>query len=132
MPAIYRRMRAKRPHEELFGTELPPKTLLLTFDDGPHSRYTDQILEILKKYNLHAVFFEVGRNLGTIADDNSSIKLTPEAAASYRILEQGSALGNHSYTHPLLPKLSPAKYSYEIETTNKLLKYILKADPVLF
>jgi peptidoglycan/xylan/chitin deacetylase (PgdA/CDA1 family)/Flp pilus assembly protein TadD len=121
----------KKPHEELFGTELPPKTLLLTFDDGPHARYTDQILEILKKYNLHAVFFEVGRNLGTIADDDS-VKLTPEAAASYRILEQGSSLGNHSYTHPVLPKLSQAKYSYEIEATNKLLKYILKADPALF
>jgi hypothetical protein len=103
----------KKPHEELFGTELPPKTLLLTFDDGPHPRYTDQVLEILKKYNLHAVFFEVGRNLGTIADDDT-IKLTPEAAASYRILEAGSSLGNHSYTHPVLPKLSQAKYSYEM------------------
>jgi peptidoglycan/xylan/chitin deacetylase (PgdA/CDA1 family)/tetratricopeptide (TPR) repeat protein len=121
----------KKPHEELFGTELPPKTLLLTFDDGPHPQYTDEVLEILKKYNLHAVFFQVGRNLGTVAGDDT-IKLTPEAAASYRILEQGSSLGNHSYTHPLLPKLTPAKSTYEIDATNKLLKYILKADPVLF
>jgi len=43
---------------EVFGTDLPPKTLVLTFDDGPHPRYTDQILEIPKKYGLKAVFFQ--------------------------------------------------------------------------
>jgi peptidoglycan/xylan/chitin deacetylase (PgdA/CDA1 family) len=123
--------RKKKPSEELFGTELPPKTLLLTFDDGPHPRYTDRILDILKKYHLQAVFFQVGRNLGTVAGDNS-VKLGPIAAASYRILEAGSSLGNHSYTHALLPKLDPAGYTKEIESTNQLLKYILKSDPVLF
>ncbi|HTD23915.1 MAG TPA: polysaccharide deacetylase family protein [Terriglobales bacterium] len=125
------RTHSKKNRDELFGTELPPKTLLLTFDDGPHPRYTAQILEILKKYNLQAVFFEVGRNLGTVADDGT-ITLTKTADESYHILEAGSSIGNHSYTHALLPKLSRAKYSYEIETTNKLLKYILKDDPVLF
>ncbi len=123
--------RKKRSSDELFGTELPPKTLLLTFDDGPHPRYTDRILEILKKYNLQAVFFQVGRNLGTVANDGT-IKLTPTAAVSYRILEAGSSLGNHSYTHALLPKLDRAGYSNEIDSTNKVLKYILKGDPVLF
>ena len=123
--------RKKKPSDELFGTELPPKTLLLTFDDGPHPRYTDKILEILKKYNLHAVFFEVGRNVGAVGSDNT-VKLTPTAAASYRILASGSALGNHSYTHALLPKLKPEGYSNEINETNQVLKYVLKSDPVLF
>jgi peptidoglycan/xylan/chitin deacetylase (PgdA/CDA1 family)/tetratricopeptide (TPR) repeat protein len=121
----------KNTRGEIFGTELPPKTLLLTFDDGPHPRYTDRVLEILAKYHIQAVFFQVGRNLGSVGSNNE-IKLTPAAAASYRILESGSSLGNHSYTHPLLPKLDQAGYSSEIESTNKLLKYILKADPVLF
>src|SRR5262249_45595637 len=53
---------------ELFGTELPPKTVALTFDDGPHPRYTDQVLAVLKKYGLQAVFFEVGKNLGTAGE----------------------------------------------------------------
>lgn len=123
--------KTKKSSEELFGLELPPKTLLLTFDDGPHPRYTDRILEILKKYQLQAVFFQVGHNLGTVAADNS-VKLGPTAAASYRILEAGSSLGNHSYTHALLPKLSQAGYTREIDSTNQLLKYILKSDPVLF
>jgi peptidoglycan/xylan/chitin deacetylase (PgdA/CDA1 family)/tetratricopeptide (TPR) repeat protein len=121
----------KNTRGEIFGTELPAKTLLLTFDDGPHPRYTDQILQILGKYHIQAVFFQVGRNLGTVGA-NDEIKLAPTAAVSYRILESGSSLGNHSYTHPLLPKLDQAGYSREIESTNKLLKYILKADPALF
>ena len=118
----------KKNHDEIFGTELPPKTLLLTFDDGPHPRYTDRVVEILKKYDIHAVFFQVGRNLGTVNGD--TVKLTPTAAASYRILDSGSTLGNHSYTHALLPKLDPKGYSSEIDFTNKLLRYILKSDPV--
>src|SRR5215469_6207413 len=120
-----------RNSADIYGLELPPKTLLLTFDDGPHPRYTDQILDILKAHNLQAVFFQVGRNIGTLGA-NDAIKLTKSAQASYRILAQGSALGNHSYTHPLLPKLTPAKYTDEIASTNTLLKYVLKADPVLF
>jgi peptidoglycan/xylan/chitin deacetylase (PgdA/CDA1 family)/uncharacterized caspase-like protein len=121
----------KKNSADIYGTELPPKTLLLTFDDGPHPRYTDQILEILKAHNLQAVFFEVGRNIGSTGA-NDAIKLTKSAQASYRILEQGSALGNHSYTHPLLPKLTPDKYTEEIASTNTMLKYVLNADPVLF
>ncbi|HEY6251411.1 MAG TPA: polysaccharide deacetylase family protein [Candidatus Angelobacter sp.] len=121
----------KKNREEIFGLELPPKTLLLTFDDGPHPRYTDRILEILKKYHLQAVFFQVGRNLGTVAGDNT-VKLAPTASASYRILAAGSSLGNHSYTHALLPKLDQAGYTQEIDSTNQLLKFILKGDPALF
>ena len=42
---------------EIFGTSLPPKTVALTFDDGPHGKYTDDILEILKRYDAPAIFF---------------------------------------------------------------------------
>jgi peptidoglycan/xylan/chitin deacetylase (PgdA/CDA1 family)/uncharacterized caspase-like protein len=121
----------KKSSGEMFGTDMPPKTLLLTFDDGPHPRYTDRVLEILKKYQIHAVFFEVGRNLGTVGT-GGEVKLAPAAAASYRVLESGSSIGNHSYSHPVLPKLDESGYTKEIESTNTLLKYILKSEPVLF
>ncbi|HKS82136.1 MAG TPA: polysaccharide deacetylase family protein [Candidatus Acidoferrales bacterium] len=123
-------VRAKSSRQ-MYGAELPPKTLLLTFDDGPHPRYTDKILKILKDNNIQAVFFEVGRNVGTVAPDGQ-IKLAPTAAVSYRILAQGSSIGNHSYSHPVLPKLDPAGYTREIDSTNDLLKYVLKSDPALF
>jgi peptidoglycan/xylan/chitin deacetylase (PgdA/CDA1 family)/Tfp pilus assembly protein PilF len=116
---------------EVFGTDLPPKTLVLTFDDGPHPRYTDQILEILKKYGLKAVFFQVGRNLGPETTE-ADAKLTATAAVSTRILAQGSTLGNHSYSHPVLPKMTEAGYTEEIETTSALLTNIMRQPPVLF
>ena len=122
---------ARKSVLEIFGTEMPQKTLALTFDDGPHPRYTDQVLAILKKYGLQAVFFEVGKNLGTV-DDHNKIRLGPVSAASYRVLESGSDIGNHSYSHPVLPKLDEAGYTKEIESTSALLTYIAKRAPDLF
>ena len=121
----------KSTKDEVFGGELPPKTLVLTFDDGPHARYTPQVLEVLQKYGLKAVFFQVGRNLGPETTE-SGAKLAPTAAISDKILQQGSALGNHSYSHPVLPKLDEAGYTKEIDTTSALLRAIQKQDPVLF
>ena len=121
----------KRNPNVLDGTELPPRTLLLTFDDGPHPRYTDEILAVLKKYNLQGVFFQVGHNIGTVGADGK-VTLGKGAAASTRILEAGSSLGNHSFNHPLLPKMDAAGYTKEIGDTDKLLKVVLKGDPVLF
>lgn len=130
-PAESRGGAAPKSKLEMFGTELPQKTIALTFDDGPHPRYTDQVLAILKKYGLHAVFFEVGKNLGT-ANEKNEVTLGPIAPASYRILESGSTIGNHSYSHPVLPKLDEAALNKEIDSTNALLTYILKSRPVLF
>src|SRR5215468_9031635 len=45
---------------EIYGYDLPAKSIVLTFDDGPHPRYTDEILATLKKYNARALFFDVG------------------------------------------------------------------------
>ena len=121
----------KKNVNEIMGPELPAKTLLLTFDDGPHPRYTDKILEILKKNKLEGVFFEVGRNLGTFQKDGD-VKWTTASAASYRVMDEGSTLANHSYSHALLTKLDQAGYTQEIESTDKLLRLIEKTDPVLF
>jgi peptidoglycan/xylan/chitin deacetylase (PgdA/CDA1 family)/tetratricopeptide (TPR) repeat protein len=130
-PAESRGGAAAKSKLEMFGTELRQKTIALTFDDGPHPRYTDQVLAILKKYGLHAVFFEVGKNLGTATGKNE-VTLGPIAPASYRILESGSTLGNHSYSHPVLPKLDAAALTKEIDSTSAFLTYILKSPPALF
>ena len=133
LPAMESRGAGKKKStkDEVFGYDLPAKTLVLTFDDGPHARYTQQILDILAKYGIKGIFFQVGRNLGpeTTASD---AKLIATAALSTKILAQGSSLGNHSYSHPVLPKLDEAGYSKEIDTTSSLLRIILKQEPVLF
>jgi peptidoglycan/xylan/chitin deacetylase (PgdA/CDA1 family)/uncharacterized caspase-like protein len=130
-PAESRGGASPRSALETFGTALPENTFVLTFDDGPHPRYTDQVLAVLKQFGLHAVFFEVGKNLGTVNDKNE-VTLGPTSAASYRILQSGSAIANHSYSHPVLPKLTAPAYTKEIDSTNALLTYIAKSSPVLF
>ena len=117
---------------EISGRELPPKTLVVTFDDGPHVQYTDRIREILARFDMPpTVFFEVGSNLGSIKKDGS-IKLTAASKASYRLLESGAVLANHTYSHALLTKLTPAAYTEEISVTNALLKHITQQPTVLF
>lgn len=112
------------PEREFSGLEVPKKTVVLTFDDGPHPRHTDRILDILKKYGIaSAVFFQVGQNIGTVKADGS-VALTKASAASKRILESGSVLANHTNSHALLTRLDEEGQKLEIDTTSKLLQQI--------
>jgi peptidoglycan/xylan/chitin deacetylase (PgdA/CDA1 family)/uncharacterized caspase-like protein len=115
---------------EVFGGALPDKTVALTFDDGPHKRYTDRILAILKENDLHAMFFEVGQNVGEVKD--GVIKLYHGADISRSILDAGHALANHTYTHAYLPKLNEAGLDREIDTTRALLENIAGQPVPLF
>lgn len=62
------------------------RQVYLTFDDGPSSN-TDQILDILKEYDVKATFFVVGKT------DERSVK------AYQRIVDEGHTLAMHSYSH---------------------------------
>ncbi|HSB71995.1 MAG TPA: polysaccharide deacetylase family protein [Candidatus Methylomirabilis sp.] len=119
------------PGLEIFGTGLPAKTLVLTFDDGPHPRYTASILDTLKQFNVPAVFFEVGKNLGTVGE-NKTVKWARAAEASRLVLAAGMPVANHTYTHALLPKLSEKDLANELELTNQLLTEVSHATPSLF
>jgi peptidoglycan/xylan/chitin deacetylase (PgdA/CDA1 family) len=63
------------------------KQIALTFDDGPHPRYTPLILDILRKYGVSATFFTVGINVDTYTD---LVK---------REIMEGHEVGNHTYHH---------------------------------
>ena len=108
---------------EVFGVSLPPKTLLLTFDDGPHGTYTKEIAAILKQYNAPAIFFEVGSNLGTV-DAAGKLKLSPRAEVSRQLLDAGYVIANHSMTHAQLSKKSGEALKTEILNTDTLLKAV--------
>ncbi len=116
---------------EYFGLALPKKTVVLTFDDGPHYRHTKRILDILKEHGIQAVFFQVGRNLGK-QQSSGKIKWTSASAQSKQILEAGSLLANHSYSHPVLSKLETENINQEIDQTNSLLKQLTGQEPALF
>jgi len=118
---------ARALSDELTGASLPPRTLLLTFDDGPHPRYTDQILAILARYKIKALFFQVGQNLGAMKDQKAT--LARSADVDKRILAAGHAIANHTYSHPFLPKLDDKRLVEEIDSTQQLLLAAVPEGP---
>ena len=112
--------KAEPDSREIFGTSLPPKTVVLTFDDGPHPKYTDVILEILKRYDAPGIFFELGRNLGTV-DAQGHAKLGPNGDVAKRVLSAGHVLADHSFSHSVMAKLSDAAVHDEATETEALL-----------
>ncbi len=108
---------------EFDGKKFPSKTVLLTFDDGPHQTYTSDIAAILKQYNAPAVFFEVGRNLGEVGADGKP-KLSARAAAARELAGAGFTLANHSFTHSQLSKQTGEQVHDEIASTDLLLKSV--------
>jgi peptidoglycan/xylan/chitin deacetylase (PgdA/CDA1 family) len=88
-----------------FPVTLPlgKKELVLTFDDGPWPTTTPKVLEALKHECVLATFFLIGRNVAA----------HPELAR--RELAEGHSLGHHTYSHPLLNRMAPAKAEAEID-----------------
>ena len=116
---------------EVFGDKLPPKTVLLTFDDGPHPRYTDEILDILKRYQAPAVFFQLGQNLGKVGADGKPLPGNGSAVAK-RVLAAGHQLANHSFTHGLMSKFELVKVKEEAANTEALLDAAGRSGDALF
>jgi len=116
---------------EISGIGFDPKTVALTFDDGPHPRYTEEIAALLRKYGIRAAFFEVGQNLGKVAD-GGAVSLSKNAEISKRLADAGHSIANHTYSHRVLAKLSEAERTSEIESTSLLLEKALGQKPALF
>jgi peptidoglycan/xylan/chitin deacetylase (PgdA/CDA1 family)/uncharacterized caspase-like protein len=117
--------------EEIFGSGLPKKTVVLTFDDGPHKRYSEEIAAILKQYDVPAVFFSVGRNIGGI-DAAGKTTLNAGAEVSRKLKAAGYVLANHSYSHAQLSKQTGDSLKAEILNTDALLKAVDGGRSALF
>lgn len=97
------------------------KVIALTFDDGPHGVYTEEILDILAEYGIKATFFVVGEN-----------------AESYpQIIErevvEGHELGNHTYSHPMdFSSFDINETVEEIHRTEEALNSAAEYRPKLF
>lgn len=94
--------------------------IALTFDDGPHPRYTPQILDILDRYNVKATFFVIGKNLENYP---SVLK---------RVYESGHEIGNHSYDHTNEKHFDESKITFEIEKCEELICEQIGVKPNLF
>lgn len=86
------------------------KTVYLTFDDGP-SKHTEQVLDILKAEGIKATFFVLGEQ----------VEQHPDIAR--RVLEEGHAIGNHSYNH---------KYEKLYGSFAIFAEQVMKADDAIF
>jgi len=91
----------------------------LTFDDGPGG-YTEQVLDILGRYNVHATFYVIGRNVerypGTMR----------------RIKNEGHIIGNHSFSHADLTRLSHAGVVQELSSTQAAVRAACGVTPTAF
>ena len=86
------------------------KAVALTFDDGPSPKTTPVALDLLKKYNAKGTFFMVGH---AVEGNEDIIK---------RVIAEGHQIGNHSWDHPVLTKISLEKAKSQINDTTAALK----------
>ena len=89
------------------GEEQP--VVALTFDDGPSGTSTPVLLEGLRKRGVRATFFVVGENV----EKGENAQILREMSAD------GHLIGNHTYNHVQLDKISKEAAKEEIETTNQ-------------
>lgn len=91
-------------------------SIALTFDDGP-SPDTLEILDVLRRENVKATFFLVGRE----------VEKYPEITR--KIAGDGHEIGNHSYSHPIFLFCSSNKTRRELRQTQEIIKKITGVEP---
>ena len=88
------------------------KKIALTFDDGPHPYYTEELLDGLRERGVVATFFVTGEHAA----------LHPDVIK--RMQEEGNLIGNHTYSHMQLTKKNREKFKEELIRTNEVLEEI--------
>lgn len=117
------------PKETPFDPDATPcpygpddKLIAITFDDGPYKDVTDKILDTVEQYaadNVLVTFFVVG----------TQIARYPALVA--RAAKLGCEIGNHTYHHKNLTKISPEEMLIEIGDVNEMVRELTDAEPTL-
>ncbi len=94
------------------------KKIALTFDDGPHPYYTEQLLKGLEERNVKVTFFITGQNVEAYPD------IVKE------IYENGHLIGNHTYSHLQLSSQNEESFKQEIIKTNEVIKEVTGEDTI--
>jgi peptidoglycan/xylan/chitin deacetylase (PgdA/CDA1 family) len=101
----------------------PANAIALTLDDGPHPKYTPEILDILAEFQVKATFSVIGR------------QVTEYPAIVQRVVNSGHQISNHTVTHPLDPplsKLSAKKMQEEIIGCYERIAQVTGGPPKFF
>ncbi|MGB3413252.1 MAG: polysaccharide deacetylase family protein, partial [Microbacteriaceae bacterium] len=93
--------------------------LAVSYDDGPWSS-TDQVLAALEKYDQAATFFVLGHLLNR---GGQILKNTYDA---------GHQIGNHSWNHPSLNRMSQADVRWQLQSTNQAIAALIGETPTMF
>ncbi|MER5812830.1 polysaccharide deacetylase family protein [Streptomyces sp. NPDC002033] len=109
-----------RPILELPAEARTGRAMVLTFDDGPDPRYTPAILDTLARHGVRAMFFVCGE----MATDNRDLLR--------RMVSEGHVIGNHTWTHPLIPSLGRGALESEIGRTSDVVQQTVGEAPVWF
>ena len=96
------------------------KVIALTFDDGPHPTYTNQILDILKEYDIKATFFVLGKFAEAYPD------------IIIRQWQEGHEIGNHTYSHVDAKRVSKKVLYNEYKKTQEIIENLINHQPRLF
>lgn len=99
------------------ATPVEAPKIALTFDDGPSTAWTPTLLDGLKERGVKATFFLIGEN----ADKN------PEIVK--RMAEEGHLIGNHTYHHVELTKVSENEARLELADTSAVIVRITGKEP---
>ena len=93
----------------VWSVETDEKVVALTFDDGPHEKYTSELLDTLANYDVKATFFLIGKN----------VEKHPEIVK--RMQNEGHEIANHSYDHRILPFYGRREIRRQIDSTASLI-----------
>ncbi|HVP03471.1 MAG TPA: polysaccharide deacetylase family protein [Solirubrobacteraceae bacterium] len=108
---------ARMPYVRLAGSQ--HREVALTFDDGP-GPYTERVLDVLRREHVRATFFTVG------------IQLANFPLALQREVAEGHEIGDHTWNHPNLTRLSPHDVATEIGNEAAALEQAGVPRPRLF
>lgn len=94
------------------------KSIAITFDDGP-SKYTSELLDVLKTYDASGTFFVIGNKVEIYSD------------TMRRMVKEGNEIGNHSYNHKWLTRVTQQEFDHQINQTQDIIKKVTGFTPRL-
>ncbi|MFC8293896.1 polysaccharide deacetylase family protein [Streptomyces sp. NPDC057241] len=119
-PPTYRRALPPVRQRPFLSVAGAGRSMVLTFDDGPDPRHTPAILDTLRRHDCRAMFFVCGE----MAVENQDLLR--------RMAAEGHVVGNHSWSHPLIPELRPSLIRDELGSTSEVVERALGTAPLWY
>ncbi|MGB7445144.1 MAG: polysaccharide deacetylase family protein [Coleofasciculaceae cyanobacterium] len=115
-PILYRILKPTFPNCLWAGSK-NQRSITLTFDDGPHRRYTPELLQVLDRYNIKASFFWLGNCV------------TQASNVAREVYQRGHEIGLHGYYHRSFPLLSADALRQSLLRTQQAISQACQIPP---